>query len=151
MKKSLIIAEASDTEIINARKACFDKNVSAYIVHNVSSGLDALDMGPVFSAVIIDLYVPLDFLRTEKPQKIPQGLTLALKCLELNIPFLIISNDTLPDLFYLKMLIKTLENHPKFQQNIIPCFLGVKNWSLIISEALNLDEQKEDIKKVSSK
>ncbi len=136
MRKPILIIEPSSYESGECRKACFRKNVSCFITSTVTNALLTLtNQGSNFSAVVIEIYLPLEFFTSVK---LANGLLLAHKCLELGIPFLLINEPISGDSSFIMPIVKLMESHQDYKQKRIPVLLGSKNWDAIFDEAIKL-------------
>lgn len=141
MNKSLLIAHPSSQKLKKAHRACTENNCSVFLAKSVEYGLLATQANQNFSVAIVDLYLPARSTSANEFKKIPQGLTLILKCLEFSIPVIIISADEPEDSKYLNELVEALETHTNFYQNNIPVFFGTLNWQQIVDKALSLKQK----------
>jgi len=140
MKNDIIlIVEPNLLEISKAKKVFEKQGSYIFVAENISYAQSALKMTSFFSAAVVEIFTPLTTLLPSSYNKNPLGLVLAEKCLELNIPCLLIyKSNFIEDLRKIQGFISTMEGNKNCKQKSIPLLSKDEGWEKIIAKVIEL-------------
>lgn len=135
---NILISEPNPLERAKAISVCDNYDFSIFLTEYIQNAKSAIKISNFFSVVIVEVFSPL----TKELSEIDNsylGLILALECLELNIPCLLIYEDKQKkNLSEVKEYVRVMEGIKYYQQKNIPLLSKNEGWEKIISEAIKL-------------